>query len=127
MRGRGDSPLLQMTTEERLVADFRGTGLTTGPHPMAFHREHLQAMGITRAIDLAKIADGARRALPVASSRASGPEPPAASSSSALKTKPELQTPSFSLTSMRTIVPWSPMANFFWWRGCCRIRTTSSL
>ncbi len=28
------SPLAPMTHEERLVADFRGTGLTVGPHPM---------------------------------------------------------------------------------------------
>ncbi len=34
-----ESPLLPMTTEERLVADFRGTGMTVGPHPLAFHRE----------------------------------------------------------------------------------------
>ena len=27
-----------MTTEERLVADFGGTGLTMGPHLMAYHR-----------------------------------------------------------------------------------------
>jgi error-prone DNA polymerase len=52
------SPLLRMTTEERLVADFRGTGLTVGPHPMAFHRERLRTMGITRAVDLRMLADG---------------------------------------------------------------------
>jgi error-prone DNA polymerase len=32
------SPLAQMNAEERLVADFRGTGMTVGPHPMAYHR-----------------------------------------------------------------------------------------
>jgi error-prone DNA polymerase len=32
------APLLPMTTEERLVADFGGTGLTMGPHLMAYHR-----------------------------------------------------------------------------------------
>ena len=31
----GKSPLRPMNAEERLVADFRGTGLTVGPHPMA--------------------------------------------------------------------------------------------
>jgi len=30
------SPLQVMTHEERLVADFHGTGLTVGPHPMAY-------------------------------------------------------------------------------------------
>jgi error-prone DNA polymerase len=29
-----NSPLQPMTPEERLVADFRGTGMTVGPHPM---------------------------------------------------------------------------------------------
>ena len=30
-----------MTTDERLAADYAGTGLTTGPHPMAYHRAAL--------------------------------------------------------------------------------------
>jgi error-prone DNA polymerase len=30
------SPLEQMDIEERIVADYRGTGLTTGPHPMFY-------------------------------------------------------------------------------------------
>ena len=29
------SPLAAMNTEERLWADYRGTGLTVGRHPMA--------------------------------------------------------------------------------------------
>src|SRR5207248_3752830 len=32
------SPLARMTDEERLVADFRGTGLTVGPHAMQYRR-----------------------------------------------------------------------------------------
>ena len=32
------SPLARMTTEERLWADFRGTGMTIGKHPMAYRR-----------------------------------------------------------------------------------------
>jgi error-prone DNA polymerase len=43
------SPLFQMTTEERVVADFRGTGLTVGKHPMAYHRERLNDMGVLPA------------------------------------------------------------------------------
>ena len=35
-----------MTVEERLVADFSGTGVTVGRHPMAFHRAALEGMGI---------------------------------------------------------------------------------
>ncbi len=60
-RGAGStesSPLLPMTIEDRLVADFRNTGMTVGPHPLAFHREYLKERGILSAIDLHKIRDG---------------------------------------------------------------------
>ncbi len=53
-----ESPLLKMTNEERLVADFRGSGLTAGPHPMAYCRSTLASMNIKRACDLMYIADG---------------------------------------------------------------------
>jgi error-prone DNA polymerase len=52
------SPLMQMSAEERLVADFRGTGLTTGPHPMSYQRARLNKMGVRSAIELEKIANG---------------------------------------------------------------------
>ena len=54
------SPLQPMNHEERLVADFHGTGLTVGPHPMAYRREWLNAMGIRRASDLRDIPSGKR-------------------------------------------------------------------
>jgi error-prone DNA polymerase len=54
------SPLQPMNHEERLVADFRGTGLTVGPHPMAYRREWLNAMGIRRASELRDIPSGKR-------------------------------------------------------------------
>ncbi|HET6178571.1 MAG TPA: error-prone DNA polymerase [Candidatus Sulfotelmatobacter sp.] len=54
------SPLQPMNHEERLVADFHGTGLTVGPHPMAYKREWLNAMGIRRASDLRDIPNGKR-------------------------------------------------------------------
>jgi error-prone DNA polymerase len=54
------SPLERMNDEERLVADFRGTGLTVGPHPMAYHRARLQSTGLRRAIDLKSIPNGQR-------------------------------------------------------------------
>ena len=47
-------PLKQMTTDERLAADYAGTGLTTGPHPMAYQRVALRAEGILSADDLAR-------------------------------------------------------------------------
>jgi error-prone DNA polymerase len=52
------SPLLPMTSEERLVADFRGTGMTVGPHPMAYHRRELQKEGIRSATELHSLPDG---------------------------------------------------------------------
>jgi error-prone DNA polymerase len=54
------SPLQPMNHEERLVADFHGTGLTVGPHPMAYRRAWLNAMGIRRAIELRDIPNGKR-------------------------------------------------------------------
>jgi error-prone DNA polymerase len=52
------SPLARMTLEERLVADFRGTGMTVGPHPMAYHRAEMKRQGIRSAIELAGLPDG---------------------------------------------------------------------
>jgi error-prone DNA polymerase len=54
------SPLAAMNHEERLVADFHGTGLTVGPHPMAYRREWLKAMGIRRACELRDLPTGKR-------------------------------------------------------------------
>ncbi len=52
------SPLLPMTNDERLVADFRGTGMTVGPHPMAYRRAEMKKRGIRTASELAKLPDG---------------------------------------------------------------------
>ena len=52
------SPLNIMTAEERLVADFRGTGLTVGPHPMQYHRQAMHARGVLCASELQKMQDG---------------------------------------------------------------------
>jgi len=54
------SPLVPMNHEERLVADFHGTGLTVGPHPMAYKRAWLNAMGIRRASELRDLPTGKR-------------------------------------------------------------------
>jgi error-prone DNA polymerase len=45
-------PLKRMTTDERLAADYAGTGLTTSPHPMAYQRALLASQGILSAGDL---------------------------------------------------------------------------
>ena len=52
------SPLAPMSLEERLVADFRGTGLTVGKHPMAYRRQILDLMGVRRAADLPRTPPG---------------------------------------------------------------------
>jgi len=54
------SPLQIMTHEERLVADFHGTGLTVGPHPMAYRRAEMKALGIHSACELKSIPSGRR-------------------------------------------------------------------
>jgi error-prone DNA polymerase len=54
----GKSPLKRMTDEERLVADFRGTGMTVGPHPMAYHRAQMDKLGVRKAIELSQIPNG---------------------------------------------------------------------
>lgn len=46
------SPLRPMTPGERLMADYTGTGLTIGPHPLALRRMELATRGVLRAIDL---------------------------------------------------------------------------
>jgi error-prone DNA polymerase len=54
------NPLRDMNTLERLVADYGGTGVTLGPHPMALRRADLVTRGVTRAIDLPRGEDGTR-------------------------------------------------------------------
>ncbi|MGA9530121.1 MAG: error-prone DNA polymerase, partial [Terriglobales bacterium] len=52
------SPLQPMNIEERLVADYHGTGLTTGHHPMAYRREVLRVRGVKSAIELRALPHG---------------------------------------------------------------------
>jgi error-prone DNA polymerase len=51
-------PLQRMTTEERLVADYAGTGLTAGRHPMHYRRDELWRDGVLSAQDLRQVKDG---------------------------------------------------------------------
>jgi error-prone DNA polymerase len=55
---RGDLPLQKMNTEERLIADYAGTGLTIGKHPMAYRREELGRAKALCARDLHSRLDG---------------------------------------------------------------------
>jgi error-prone DNA polymerase len=43
------SPLVAMTREERMIADFQGAGVTVGNHPMGLRREHLNELGVLPA------------------------------------------------------------------------------
>jgi error-prone DNA polymerase len=54
------SPLSPMTDVERLVADYAGTGLTLGRHPMSFCRGDLALRGVLRALDLRTAREGRR-------------------------------------------------------------------
>ena len=47
-------PLPPMNPFERLDADYRGAGLTTGPHPMYYLREGLNALDVLSAVELPK-------------------------------------------------------------------------
>ena len=54
------SPLSEMNVSERLVADYAGTGLTVGPHPLTFRRHELAMRGVLPAIELPKARAGRR-------------------------------------------------------------------
>jgi len=51
-------PLRQMNVEERLVADYAGTGLTTDKHPMYHRRAELRRQGVRTAEELRHCPDG---------------------------------------------------------------------
>jgi error-prone DNA polymerase len=54
------SPLSPMTDAERLMADFRGTGMTVGPHPMSYCRAAMAKLGVRRAYELEHLPNGIR-------------------------------------------------------------------
>jgi error-prone DNA polymerase len=51
-------PLQQMNTEERLISDYAGTGLTVGRHPMHYRRAELHHQHILSAVELKSRKDG---------------------------------------------------------------------
>jgi error-prone DNA polymerase len=57
---REPSPLSEMTEVERLAADYAGTSVTLGRHPMALRRPALRHAGVLSARELAGVEDGAR-------------------------------------------------------------------
>ena len=54
------SPLRLMDPAERLMADYAGTSLTIGPHPLALRRPELALRGVLRATDLPRARHGRR-------------------------------------------------------------------
>jgi len=59
-QGDHTSPLLPMSPEERLLADYETAGLSVGPHPMAYCRSAMRALGVQRAAELKRLAHGRR-------------------------------------------------------------------
>jgi len=57
---REPSPLSEMTDVERLAADYAGTSVTLGRHPMALRRAALGRRGVLSARALAGVEDGVR-------------------------------------------------------------------
>jgi error-prone DNA polymerase len=49
-----------MSPAERVMADYSGTSLTIGPHPLALRRGELALRGVLRAVDLARGTHGRR-------------------------------------------------------------------
>ncbi|WP_396625923.1 error-prone DNA polymerase [Luteitalea sp.] len=56
----GDSPLPPMTPMERIVADYQGSGVTIGPHPMTLRRADLRLRGVLRSDELVRTRGGRR-------------------------------------------------------------------
>ncbi len=55
---RTRSPLPEMSAFEETAADYRTTGITTGPHVMIHLRERLKARGVLSAAELRRVPDG---------------------------------------------------------------------
>jgi error-prone DNA polymerase len=53
-----ESPLAMMTAPERIRADFYGTGVTIGSHPMRLYRERMRKRGILSAVELKRVPNG---------------------------------------------------------------------
>jgi error-prone DNA polymerase len=60
---RERSPLPEMTRYEQTVADFAGSGVTVGAHPLAYWRARLDRAGVVRAAELPSLSRGARTRL----------------------------------------------------------------
>jgi error-prone DNA polymerase len=52
------APLQPMTIHERLAADYKGTSMTVGRHPLYHSREALNELGVTTARELRNVPNG---------------------------------------------------------------------
>jgi len=59
-RRGGPSPLAEMSPLQETAADFASTGLTPGPHPMAYARAGLKRRGVVSASELERLPAGRR-------------------------------------------------------------------
>ncbi len=57
---RDSMPLGEMSMKERIAADFAGSGMSIGPHPVSLIRPLLDRRGIVRAAELGSLPDGRR-------------------------------------------------------------------
>jgi len=58
--GEPEEALAEMTLPERIVADYRGSGVTVGPHPVSLIRAPLDALGVVPAAQLGRLPHGSR-------------------------------------------------------------------
>ena len=54
------SPLAEMSAYEETVADFAGTGMTVGPHPLAYWRGRLERRGVVTTSEVPRLDPGTR-------------------------------------------------------------------
>ncbi|MBC8133507.1 MAG: error-prone DNA polymerase, partial [Deltaproteobacteria bacterium] len=54
------SPLPEMSRHDQMLADFKGTGLSTAAHPMTFVRDRLRSHDVVTAADLSRVPNGRR-------------------------------------------------------------------
>ena len=57
---RSVSPLPEMSATDEMVADFDGTGVTTGAHPLAYLRDQLRRQGVLPAAVVERVRPGQR-------------------------------------------------------------------
>ncbi|TNF75053.1 MAG: hypothetical protein EP299_06515, partial [Acidobacteria bacterium] len=121
------SPLPEMSSYDETLADYAGTGLTVGPHPLEHLRPSLDRQQIVPAAQLGACAHGQR--VRTAGSVTVRQRPGTAKGLLFLTLEDETGM------SQALVTPWSPpiccrptdssssAPPVWWWRGSCRRRT----